>query len=96
MDNNQTAKSIIETIAVLRRQRKRPDRISIAKLVASKHGLSENMVISNVINLLNNAVIRGVDCKHNQGGGEQSQICRQKGCGHKFLCNVRHLPFFFV
>ena len=24
--------------------------------------------------------------------GELSQICRQKGCGHKFLCNVFRYP----
>ena len=73
MDNNQTAKSIIEAIAILRRQRKRPDRLSIAKLVASKHGLSESMVIGTVANLLSEAVIYH---KPNKQGDESFYISK--------------------
>lgn len=51
MDNNQTEK-IIGTINILRSQRKRPDRINVGKFVASKQGLSENMVVDNVAALL--------------------------------------------
>ena len=73
MENNQTTKSIIETIAILRRQRKRPDRISIAKLVASKHGLSESMVIGTVANLLSEAVIYN---KPNKQGDESLYVSK--------------------
>ena len=73
MENNQTTKSIIETIAILRRQRKRPDRISIAKLVASKHGLSESMVIGTVTNLLSEAVIYN---KPNKQGDESLYVSK--------------------
>ena len=71
MDNNQTAKLIIETIPILRGKGKRPDRGSIAKFLAAKHGLSESMVIDTVATLLTDAVIYN---KPNKRGGESLYV----------------------
>ena len=73
MDNNQTAKLIIETIPILRGKGKRPDRSSIAKFLASKHGLSESMVIDTVATLLTDAVIYN---KPNKRGGESLYVSK--------------------
>ena len=74
MDNDQTAKFIIEAIPILRSQRnKRPDRTSIAKFVASKHGLSESVVIETVATLLTGAVIYN---KPNKRGDESLYISK--------------------
>ena len=50
MDNNQTAEIMnhIEAISTLRTQRKRPDKITVGKFVASMHGLSENVAIDSI------------------------------------------------
>ena len=74
MDIDQTAKCIIEAIPILRSQRnKRPDRTSIAKFVASKHGLSESVVIETVATLLTGAVIYN---KPNKRGDESLYISK--------------------
>ena len=57
MDNNQTVEIIIEAISTLRTQRKMPDKITVGKFVASKHGLSENVAIDSIEALLSDARI---------------------------------------
>ena len=54
-------------IPILRGQRKRPDRINIAKFVASKHGLSESVVNETVATLLPDAVIYNEPNKRGDG-----------------------------
>ena len=74
MDNDQAVKFIIEAIPILRSQRKRPDRINIAKFVASKHGLSESVINETVAALLTDAVI------YNKPTNEVMNLCMyQKG-----------------
>ena len=73
MDKDQAAKFIIEAIPILRSQRKRPDRINIAKFVASKHGLSESVINETVAALLTDAVIYN---KPNKRGDESLYVSK--------------------
>ena len=68
MTESQVATLIEQAIGTLRKQKKRPDRFSVAKLVAWKHGLSESMVIDSVEGLMNEAAIYSRPNKH----GEES------------------------
>ncbi len=70
MTENQGATLIDKAIETLSKQKKRPDRFSVAKLVAWKHGLSESMVIDSVEGLMNEAAIYSRPSKH----GEESLL----------------------
>ncbi len=52
-----TARRVLEAISPLRTQRKKPDRRSIGKLAASKHGLDEELIVDTVEALLANDII---------------------------------------
>ena len=73
MDDNQIAAIIIEAISTLRNQKKRPDKTTVGKFVASKHRLNESVAIDSIATLLADAKIYN---KPNKRGDESLYVSK--------------------